>query len=46
MVNISKLIPNKRLYRSRAHINPLNMPNFPYPHNYHYINWSQYFPKI
>mmetsp|Transcript_30215 Transcript_30215/g.30701 ORF Transcript_30215/g.30701 Transcript_30215/m.30701 type:complete len:150 (+) Transcript_30215:142-591(+) len=40
-------MPQKRLYRSRAHCNPLAQNDgFEYPVSYHLMDWKSYYPDI
>lgn len=41
-----RLMPRKREFRSRAHINPLNETEFPTPLNPDYVNWRIHYPKF
>ena len=37
-------MPKKADHRMRAHINPLNSTEFPFPLNTNYVNWSLHYP--
>ena len=37
-------MPKKTNYRMRAHVNPLNEPNFPIPQSPEWVDWSLHFP--
>jgi len=42
---MKKLIPKRGDYRMRAHVNPFNKTNYPFPSNHKYVDWSKHFPK-
>ena len=37
-------MPKKTKYRMRAHINPLNQPQFPIPESPEWVDWSIHYP--
>lgn len=37
-------MPKKSKYRMRAHINPLNRVNFPFPLTPNHVNWKLHYP--
>lgn len=39
-------MPKKTKYRMRAHVNPLNDPNFPVPKSPEYVDWSVHYPAF
>ena len=39
-----RLLPKKKDYRMRAHINPLNTTPFPYPPHHSYVDWQAHYP--
>ncbi len=45
-VKADRLLPKKADYRMRAHINPLNTTNFPYPHHWSYVSWKEHYPLL
>lgn len=38
------MIPKKKDYRMRAHINPLNTTPFPYPSHHTFVDWKAHYP--
>lgn len=44
MVKGETLLPKKKDYRMRAHINPLNTTPFPFPPHHTYVDWKAHYP--
>ncbi len=44
MKKIDRLMPKKKDYRMRAHINPLNTTVFQYPSHHTYVDWKVHYP--
>lgn len=44
VVKEDRLIPKKKDYRMRAHINPLNTTPFPYPSHHSFVDWKGHYP--
>jgi hypothetical protein len=43
-VKEERLIPKKKDYRMRAHINPLNTTPFPFPAHHSFVDWKGHYP--
>lgn len=43
-VKTEALMPKKKDYRMRAHINPLNTTPFPYPPHHTFVDWKGHYP--
>jgi len=43
-VKTDRLMPKKKDYRMRAHINPLNSTPFPIPAHHTYVDWRAHYP--
>ena len=44
LVKEERLLPKKKDYRMRAHINPLNTTPFPYPPHHSFVDWRAHYP--
>lgn len=44
IVKEDRLIPKKKDYRMRAHINPLNTTPFPFPAHHTFVDWKAHYP--
>lgn len=44
IVKVDGLMPKKKDYRMRAHINPLNTTPFPFPPHHTFVDWKAHFP--